>query len=117
MIQLVRKILYEILVYNRNRGGLGYETKFYFKWIPDLQNTATPLGDQASNMHGKLGAFNRRGIERTALLTLSATGVILGIATWGGIRIMTILWGVTSKYLDWDAMAAPLLSLVQGFKT
>ncbi|KAK9798777.1 putative Tat pathway signal sequence [Seiridium cardinale] len=112
-IELVRKVLYKILVHKKELGALGYETKFNFKWIPNLQNITTPLGSPLSVEAKKLGAFRHSGIQRTALITLVYTGVVLGLTTWAGFRIISSLLPIGFRYLRWEGLAAPVWSLIR----
>jgi hypothetical protein len=117
--QLVRKVLHEILITNKARGGLGYKTKFNFKWIPDLKNTTTPLGDPVPGQAQKSGPLRYAGVERTALMTLVFTGVVVGLAAWGGVRAATGL-GWTNGYKgvnwDWESFSSQVQGLVRDVK-
>ncbi|KAK8087043.1 hypothetical protein PG994_002017 [Apiospora phragmitis] len=85
-IKLARRGLYELLVRNKSKGGLGYKSKFAFKWIPDLVNVETPQGAPIPGRPKTSGALRHAGVERTALLTLLFVGALLGSAVWLAIR-------------------------------
>ncbi|KAH8197894.1 hypothetical protein TruAng_007946 [Truncatella angustata] len=110
-IKLVRKVLYDILVHKKEKGGLGYQAKFNFKWVPDLQNATTPLGERAPGQTQKTGAFRHSGIERTALTTLAFTGVVLGLTALGGFRVITSFGKLISRNLDWVSAVIPISTL------
>lgn len=99
-MQLVRKVLYDILVYNKERGGLGYQAKFNFKWVPNLKNVTTPLGERVSDQTQGTGALKRFGIERTALTTLAFTGVVVGLSVAGSYHILTSLGRFVARTLE-----------------
>lgn len=103
--------MYNLLVHDRKRGGLGYETKFSFKWIPCLQNITTPLGDPMPGRDEQLGAFKHRGVERTALLALVSTGTIFSLTLWAGYRATAALGRIVLGNMSWERVAAPLWSL------
>ena len=102
---------------DKKKGALGYETKFNFKWIPDLKNFTTPLGDPVPDQVRRSGALQPGGVERTALIVLVFTGVMLGLATWTGVRAATSLVGAAARNLDWEKTAAPLWGLVRSIKS
>ncbi|KAK8094569.1 hypothetical protein PG997_001254 [Apiospora hydei] len=85
-IKLARHGLYELLVHNKSKGGLGYTSKFAFKWIPDLVNVETPQGAPIPGRPKTSGALRHAGVERTALLTLLFVGALLGSVAWLGVR-------------------------------
>ncbi|KAF3025683.1 hypothetical protein E8E14_013950 [Neopestalotiopsis sp. 37M] len=118
-IKLARKVLYDLLVHNKKRGALGYRTKFNFKWVPDLQNTTTPLGEPVPGQAQKSGAFRHAGVERTALATLVFTGVILGLTIWGvwsGFRAVSNLALGGSSDSAFVNMAAPIWEFAKQVK-
>lgn len=114
--QLVRKVLYDILVHKKERGALGYEAKFTFKWVPDLQNTTTPLGEPVPTRSQTSGALYYSGVERTALMTLLFTGTFLVLASWASVQAVASLGWFTSSDWSWERAAAPIWSFVQGLK-
>ncbi|KAK8006369.1 tat pathway signal sequence, partial [Apiospora marii] len=85
-IKLARHALYELLVHNKAKGGLGYKSKFAFKWIPDLVNVETPQGAPIPGRPRTSGALRHAGVERTALLTLLFVGALLGAIIWYAVR-------------------------------
>jgi hypothetical protein len=103
-----RRVLYEMLVTNKSKGALGYEAKFNLKWIPDLKNTTTPLGDPVPGAAQKSGAFRSAGVERTALLTLLFTAAVVGLSTWGTVRTVSRLGWTNGATLDWESLSAPV---------
>lgn len=90
--QLARNALYELLVHNKAKGGLGYKSKFAFKWIPDLVNVETPQGAPIPGRPRTSGALRHAGVERTALLTLLFVGALLGAIVWFGVRTVAAVF-------------------------
>ncbi|KAI0162945.1 tat pathway signal sequence [Pestalotiopsis sp. NC0098] len=111
-IKIARKVLYDLLVHNKKRGALGYKTKFNFKWIPDLENTTTPLGEPVPGQAEKSGALRHVGVERTALMTLVFTGVVVGLTAWGvwsGFRaVSNVALGISSGSPSLAGLKAPI---------
>ncbi|KAI2632053.1 hypothetical protein GGR54DRAFT_15421 [Hypoxylon sp. NC1633] len=67
-INLLREALPKVLLHNKSRGGLGYTTKFHFKYIPSLDRPSTARGLAPATdpkVRKKIGR-----IERTPLITL-----------------------------------------------
>ncbi|KAK8039255.1 tat pathway signal sequence [Apiospora rasikravindrae] len=85
-IKLARRGLYELLVHNKSKGGLGYKSKFAFKWIPDLVNVETPQGAPIPGRPKMSGALRHSGVERTALITLLFVGALFGSVAWLAVR-------------------------------
>ncbi|KAI1873393.1 hypothetical protein JX265_005015 [Neoarthrinium moseri] len=115
-IKLTRKVLYQILVHNKSKGALGYITKYNFKWIPDLKNTTTPLGDPVPGQAQKSGAFYHSGVERTALITLVVVGTVVGLTGWASLRLANNLGWLASPRWGWDSAAAPFIGLLRDMK-
>ena len=67
---MTRQVLYDILVHNKEQGGLGYKAKYSFKWIPNLGVTTTPKGHTDEERRKISGVFGKGALERTALLNL-----------------------------------------------
>lgn len=86
-------------MHNRSKGGLGYKSKFAFKWIPDLVNIETPQGEPFPGRTKTLGGLRHRGVERTALLTLLFVGALLGFIAWLGVRIVAAAAGADMQWL------------------
>lgn len=78
-IAALRRLFYKVII-DKERGGLGEETNFDFKYIPDF-HTTTDLGE-----YEKTG-LKQQGIERRNLVTLCAVGAMLGIVSYVGIQM------------------------------
>ncbi|KAK8077396.1 hypothetical protein PG996_003566 [Apiospora saccharicola] len=85
-IKLARHALYELLVHNKSKGGLGYKSKFAFKWIPDLVNVETPQGAPIPGRPKSSGGLRHAGVERNALVTILFVGAVVGSIVWFGVR-------------------------------
>jgi hypothetical protein len=83
---VTRRVLYEILVNNKEKGGLGYKAKYSFKWIPDLRNTTTPRGASVEERSKISGAFRKGALERTALLNLLFMMFGVACAMYAGVQ-------------------------------
>lgn len=77
--QRIRKILYKLTVENKELG-LGQETIFDFKYVPQSSLLKTPLGD----MGGDGKQIGRS--ERRSLVTLAVLSVVVGSVAWFGFR-------------------------------
>lgn len=73
--------LYDALIENKEKGALGYRTKFGFKYMPEYDNKVTALGKLSAEQQSNSGAFRRNGAERATLVTMSiaVAGLIGGI--------------------------------------
>ncbi|KAH7021395.1 uncharacterized protein B0I36DRAFT_204831, partial [Microdochium trichocladiopsis] len=72
-IKNMRATFYELLVDNKNKGGLGYKAMFTFKWIPDLLNPTTPLGIVDATREKNSGPWRKNGVERMLTMLLVLT--------------------------------------------
>ncbi|KAI0137265.1 tat pathway signal sequence [Xylariales sp. AK1849] len=115
-IKLVRKVLYEVLVHNKKHGALGYETKFSFKWIPDLKNMTTPLGSPVPGRAETSGAFRHRGVERTSLIMIAVTSAVLSLTTWVSVRAISSLSSLGTSDWSWAGPQVPILAVVRRIK-
>ncbi|KAH8677359.1 hypothetical protein BX600DRAFT_506405 [Xylariales sp. PMI_506] len=93
-IKFTRKYLYDALIYNKSKGALGYQTKYTFKWIPDLVNTTTPLGKRVPEQSKTSGLFQPRSLEQTAFLTLVFAGLAMGVTSYGAVQVVKNFGGV-----------------------
>jgi hypothetical protein len=84
---MTREFLYEVLVNNKEKGALGYKAKYSFKWIPDLRNTTTPLGDSNEERRKISGAFGRGALERTALINLFIIMFGVSCTAYAGVHV------------------------------
>ncbi|KAI0181486.1 hypothetical protein GGR52DRAFT_567709 [Hypoxylon sp. FL1284] len=83
-IKLVRKALYKVLLYDKSKGGLGYTTRFNFKYLPSFDRPTTKRGAAQPPPPGS-GAprKNQLGrIERTALVSLLTFATFAGASAW-----------------------------------
>ncbi|CAN8103588.1 unnamed protein product [Discula destructiva] len=76
----VRKILYKMTVENKE-FGLGQETIFDFKHVPQIGLTTTPLGDVGGQAKRVVGRSERR-----SMVTLAVVTALLGSVAWLGLR-------------------------------
>ncbi|VUC28743.1 unnamed protein product [Clonostachys rosea] len=65
-----KKLCQDIFVQNKNLGALGYQTKFTFKWIPNLIHTTTSPGTSSDDREKHSVGFNSHLLENVALLNL-----------------------------------------------
>ncbi|KAI1083949.1 hypothetical protein F5B20DRAFT_594504 [Whalleya microplaca] len=86
-IKLVRKLLFNVLLHDKSKGGLGYTTKFPLKHLPSFDRVSTERG-QAPDGSG----VRWPGIERSALLALVAFSMLVGAAAWVGGKIGGRVW-------------------------
>ena len=88
--QALRKIFYQIIVENKTHG-LGEETVFDFKYIPNFSLT-TELGQyEESNV-------KQTGIEKRNLRTLVVASTALAVFSYLGMRTT---WGIVAGLRDW----------------
>ncbi|KAI0153265.1 hypothetical protein GGR57DRAFT_150146 [Xylariaceae sp. FL1272] len=88
-IDIVKKTFFRILLHDKSLGALGYTSKFHFKYIPEFSTMSTERGE--ADRPG-LGVF-RRGVERTALISLVTFSSIIGAAVWFGSRALLSVLG------------------------
>lgn len=76
--QMLKKILYHIILHDKAKGGLGYTTRFNFKYVPHYDRMNTEQGTYDLPARSVL----KPGAERTALIGLIlGTGLVsLGVA-------------------------------------
>ncbi|KAI1347765.1 hypothetical protein F5Y01DRAFT_329190 [Xylaria sp. FL0043] len=86
-IKLVRKIFYTVLLEDKSKGGLGYETRFLFKHIPEFSKISTERGVATPR-----SGVRKPGLERTALLSLVMFSMLAGACVWYGYKILR--WSV-----------------------
>jgi hypothetical protein len=67
-----QKAIYDALVHDKKKGGLGYKAKFTFKWIPALDFRTSPSDTEAERVR-KSGLFAHFGPEAISLTTLLLT--------------------------------------------
>ncbi|KAK6825235.1 hypothetical protein PG987_012729 [Apiospora arundinis] len=103
-IKLVRYGLYELLVHNKSKGGLGYKSKFAFKWIPDLVNIETPQGEPFPGRPrrwagcGTVGSSARRCSRFCSWVPCSASSHGLG----SGSRLLWLGQICMGSATSWD---------------
>ncbi|KAI0472375.1 hypothetical protein F4859DRAFT_522294 [Xylaria cf. heliscus] len=83
-INLVRRVFYTVFLEDKSKGGLGYKSRFLFKYIPQFDKMST---DRAAITAGS--GIRKPGIERTALLSLISFSILAVTSTWYGYRILT----------------------------
>ena len=81
--QKLRKILYQIIVENKEHG-LGTETNFDFKYIPNYDVTSTALGEYDGS------GLQQPGIERRNFNTLILASAVLATVSYFGMKTT---WG------------------------
>jgi hypothetical protein len=108
----MRSMFYELLVENKEKGGLGYRTSFFFKWVPNLLFPTTPLGVTDEELAKKSGAFRVAGLERLALLHLLISFAALGYFGYAGGKVAYnsglsgwIRQGIRSSIMKWSGAA------------
>lgn len=79
-MQALRKIFYAVIVENKTHG-LGAETNFDFKYIPDFHTSTKQEGVEEIGL-------TKSGIERRNLRTLIIASTIVCIASWYGVKMM-----------------------------
>lgn len=79
---------YHVFIDSKEGGGLGYRTKFTFKWIPNLVNTTTPMGETDMERHKYSGAFRKGGLERTALINVLFWIAAVGALGYYGLNTL-----------------------------
>ncbi|KAI0542035.1 hypothetical protein GGR58DRAFT_334341 [Xylaria digitata] len=84
-IDLVRRVFYKVLLEDKSKGALGYESKFLFKYIPKFNKMSTERGVTTAR-----SGVRKPGIERTALLSLITFSMLAGGCVWYGY--MTLNW-------------------------
>lgn len=84
--KISKKHIYEALVHNKKKGGLGYRAKFTFKWIPAL-DFHTPRSLTLADRTKDSGAFKHVGPEALSLVTLVIT-ITCGINGMLGVARM-----------------------------
>lgn len=84
----MRRIFYQIIVENKEHG-LGEETVFDFKYIPNFGMMSTEAGRYEAS------GLKERGVERRNLKTLVIASTVIGVAsylcmrtTWGLLRMI-----------------------------
>ncbi|KAI1817070.1 hypothetical protein GGS20DRAFT_534338 [Poronia punctata] len=82
-INLVRKVLFRVLLHDKSKGGLGYTSKFVFKFIPQYEKMSTERGPRDAG-----SGVRKPGIERTALLSLLTFSALFGTGAWYGSKAL-----------------------------
>ncbi|KAI1288287.1 hypothetical protein F5Y03DRAFT_404935 [Xylaria venustula] len=80
---LVRKVFYTVFLEDTSKGGLGYESKFIFKYLPDFDKMSTERGAATA-----VAGIHKPGLERVALLSLITFSTLVGSCVWYGYRIV-----------------------------
>ncbi|KAI0385354.1 hypothetical protein F5Y04DRAFT_268786 [Hypomontagnella monticulosa] len=110
-INVVRRGLYKILLRDKSKGGLGYETKFNFKYIPSFDRKSTERGAARTGTQNKMGR-----VEHTALITLLITAALAGAFVWYGGKAV---WWVILNSQDSTSVLLDIVRcgafLVSGF--
>lgn len=75
-IKALRKVFYKVIVENKLHG-LGEETSFEFKYVPDF-HTTTSLGNEIEHATG----WKQSGVELRNLNTLLVTAGVFGMVCW-----------------------------------
>ncbi|KAK5635215.1 hypothetical protein RRF57_010927 [Xylaria bambusicola] len=89
-INIVRKIFYTLLLEDKSKGGLGYVSRFSFKYIPAFDKMSTERG--VATAESGFG-LRRPGIERTALLSLVSFLVLAGVCSWYAYKMLNWVFG------------------------
>lgn len=79
--------MYIILLHDKSKGGLGYTTRFNFKYVPCYDRMNTEQGVYDLPARGVL----KPGIERTALVGLVVGTSLLSLVLWAGVRVGGLL--------------------------
>jgi hypothetical protein len=88
--QALRRIFYSVIVENKVHG-LGEETNFDFKYIPNFDTTETEMGEYVAGL-------KESGVERRNLRTLVIASVCIAVASYIGMRTT---WGIVASVRDW----------------
>ena len=83
LLQALRKIFYHVIVENKDHG-LGEETNFDFKYVPNF-STTTELGTYENSGLGK------GGVERRNFRTFITMSAVVGVASYFCMRTT---WGL-----------------------
>ena len=75
MVQRLRKILYNFTIRNTEMGGLGKETTFDFKYVPQLDLTTEPGRPENSGL-------GQSGVERRNLKALLIASGVIAVVAW-----------------------------------
>ncbi|KAI0518416.1 hypothetical protein F5B22DRAFT_599079 [Xylaria bambusicola] len=86
-INLVRRVFYTVLLEDKSKGGLGYVSRFSFKYIPAFDRMSTERGVATA------GSVSRPGIERTALLSLISFSGLACVCAWYAFKMLIWIFG------------------------
>lgn len=79
-----------MIVENKSHGGLGEETNFDFKYIPDFHHMTGKGEIQNSGL-------KQQGVERRNLKTLIIAAIVAGVVSWFSMKatwsLFSILFG------------------------
>jgi hypothetical protein len=89
-LQALRRIFYSLVVENKVHG-LGEETNFDFKYIPNFETTGTEMGEYVAGL-------KESGVERRNLRTLVIASVCIAVASYIGMRTT---WGIVGSLRGW----------------
>lgn len=87
--QALRRIFWQVII--KNRTGLGDETSFDFKYIPDLSKK-TQMEDALET------GVRKAGIERRNLQALGIGCILFGLAGFLGLKIVA---AVVKRAVEW----------------
>ncbi|KAI0973129.1 hypothetical protein F4678DRAFT_428021 [Xylaria arbuscula] len=87
-IKLVRKVFYTVFLEDTSKGGLGYESKFVFKYLPQYDKMSTERGVVTAQ-----AGVHKPGLERVALLSLITFSTLVSICVWYGYKAISWAFG------------------------
>jgi len=89
-ITTLRRVFYQLIIENKTHG-LGAETNFDFKYIPEF-STITSMGDYEEMKKSDTG------VERRNLRTLVVASAVIGVLSYFGMRTT---WGLVAVVREW----------------
>jgi len=82
------------MIVENKENGLGLETNFDFKYIPNYDSTSTALGEYDGS------GLKQPGIERRNFNTLALASVILVVVSYLGMKTTWGFIGLAKKTLE-----------------
>ncbi|KAI0449617.1 hypothetical protein F5B21DRAFT_493689 [Xylaria acuta] len=82
-INFVRKVFYTLFLEDKSKGGLGYKSRFLFKYVPQFDKMSTERGAITTG-----SGVRKPGIERTALVSLLSFLTLAVTCVWYTYKVL-----------------------------
>lgn len=87
------------MIVNHPTHGLGTESDFEFKYIPQFDTTTTTEHD-AKEVSSALARLKVGGVERRNLKALIYAGIAVGVMVFVGVKVTLGIWRGVARFLS-----------------